>query len=281
MFLGLEALYKAGHPPPTAEAIDGVIITAFKCLDDDITYKSVDKVIAANSKSLASHILSPAISGSCALLSFYDSRTQLLRVACAGDSRALLERKEHDGLWSVTPLSVDLKGSNEDEAERLRREHPGEDSVVKKGRILGGLEPTRTFGDGAYKWSREKSLALREMFWAAAPKETVKSAPYVTSEPVITTTKIEPDNGDFVVMASDSLFEMLSNEEVIGLVGRWLANQAGNNQKGTGRSCFGFFCQSQEEIAYCIRTFGRQDGGGARNKRATPSTSSLALETKF
>jgi pyruvate dehydrogenase phosphatase len=54
----------------------------------------------------------------------------------------------------------------------------------------------------------------------------VKTPPYVTAEPVITTTKIEPEKGDFVVMATDGLWEMLTNEEVVGLVGKWIEAQA-------------------------------------------------------
>jgi pyruvate dehydrogenase phosphatase len=48
-----------------------------------------------------------------------------------------------------------------------------------------------------------------------------KTPPYVTAEPVITTTKIEPGKEEFVVMASDALWEMLTNEEVVGLVAEW------------------------------------------------------------
>jgi pyruvate dehydrogenase phosphatase len=98
VYAELEAAYKAGRSTPDAEVIDGAIRAAFNRLDDDITYKSVDKVLAANSKSLAAHLVSPAIAGSCALLSFYDSKTQLLRVACTGDSRAILESRMDCGL---------------------------------------------------------------------------------------------------------------------------------------------------------------------------------------
>ena len=53
----------------------------------------------------------------------------------------------------------------------------------------------------------------------------LKTPPYVTAEPIITTTKVEPEKGDFVVMATDGLWEMLTNEEVVGLVGQWLDTQ--------------------------------------------------------
>ena len=40
---------------------------------------------------------------------------------------------------------------------RMQSEHPADeaDIVIQRGRVLGGLEPTRAFGDARYKWSRE------------------------------------------------------------------------------------------------------------------------------
>ena len=37
---------------------------------------------------------------------------------------------------------------------RMQSEHPTDesDSVIQNGRVLGGLEPTRAFGDARYKW---------------------------------------------------------------------------------------------------------------------------------
>ncbi|KAM7211025.1 hypothetical protein V8F06_013592 [Rhypophila decipiens] len=46
--------------------------------------------------------------------------------------------------------------------------------------------------------------------------------PHATAEPVVTTTKIHPETGDFVVIACDGLWEMLSNEEVVALVAEWI-----------------------------------------------------------
>lgn len=46
--------------------------------------------------------------------------------------------------------------------------------------------------------------------------------PYLTAEPVITTTKIELEKGDFLILASKGLWDHLTNEQAVGLVGRWL-----------------------------------------------------------
>ncbi|KAK0741712.1 phosphatase 2C-like domain-containing protein [Apiosordaria backusii] len=211
--------------PTNSDAVDTAIKSGFLKLDDEIVNQSVQKVLQANNKTVAAELLAPALSGSCALLSFYDSRSKLLRVACTGDSRAVLGRRQENGKWTATPLSVDQTGSNIDEANRLRKQHPNEPYVVRNGRILGGLEPSRAFGDASYKWTREISEKLKRHFFARSVSSLLKTPPYVTAEPVITTTKIEPEKGDFVVMATDGLWEMLTNEEVIGLVGKWIDQQ--------------------------------------------------------
>lgn len=207
-------------------------------LDNEIIHESVEKVMKANSKRIAAELLAPALSGSCALLSFYDSKSKLLRVACTGDSRAVLGRRGPSGKWIATPLSEDQTGGTPSEMARLRAEHPGEENVVRSGRILGGLEPSRAFGDSSYKWTREVQEQIKKNFFGRTPSALLKTPPYVTAEPIITTTKVEPEKGDFVVMATDGLWEMLTNEEVVGLVGQWLESQVKgpNGKNGTGSS---------------------------------------------
>ncbi|KAK0706549.1 phosphatase 2C-like domain-containing protein [Lasiosphaeria miniovina] len=223
----LNETYKAASGlTPSQDAVEAAIKTGFLRLDDEIVHQSVQKVLKSNSKIVGAEMLAPALSGSCALLSFYDSRSKLLRVACTGDSRAVLGRRSASGKWTATPLSVDQTGSNPDEAARMRKQHPGEEHVVRNGRVLGGLEPTRAFGDAVYKWPRDIAERLKQQFFGKTVSPFLKTPPYVTAEPVVTTTKIEPEKGDFVVMATDGLWEMLTNEEVIGLVGKWIESQA-------------------------------------------------------
>lgn len=214
---------------PTPESIDKAIKTGFLRLDNEIVHESVAKVKKAQSKVAAAELLAPALSGSCALLSFYDSRSKLLRVACTGDSRAVLGRRGTNGKWTATALSEDQTGGTASEEARLRAEHPGEPNVVRNGRILGGLEPSRAFGDAYYKWTSKTTEDLKRSYFARTSSPHLKTPPYVTAEPVVTTTKVEPEKGDFVVMATDGLWEMLTNEEVVGLVGQWLDAQGGGN----------------------------------------------------
>ncbi|KAL9623042.1 MAG: hypothetical protein Q9160_002556 [Pyrenula sp. 1 TL-2023] len=217
-----------GGPPslhPAPSAIDSAIRLGFLKLDHEICHGPIPNLTKV-SKSEASASLAPALSGSCGLLSFYDTRSKIFRVACTGDSRAVLGRRNPStGKWTAKPLSEDQTGSNPQEEARMRAEHPDEQFVVRNGRVLGQLEPTRAFGDAIYKWTKDIQAQIKRHFFGRTPSPLLKTPPYVTAEPVVTSTQIEPSNGDFVVLATDGLWEMLTNEEVVGLVGQWIEVQ--------------------------------------------------------
>ncbi|KAF9045851.1 phosphatase 2C-domain-containing protein, partial [Rhodocollybia butyracea] len=190
-------------------------------------------LLPSNSKTNAVRSLRYAHTGSCALLSIYESDTKLLRVALTGDSRAVLGRKVRseakDGAtgaytytYQVHVLSSDQNGHNAKEVERLEREHPGE-KVVENGRVMGwGM--ARAFGDAAYKWSVDVQRELHERYLGDRVRENMKTPPYLTAEPEITTTRIR--KGDFLIMASDGLWDCLTSDEAVGLVGLWLQTNA-------------------------------------------------------
>lgn len=208
---------------PSPETIDKAIKSGFLKLDNEIVNESVVKLLDNPSKAGATELIAPALSGSCGILAFYDSDSSLLRVAVTGDSRAVLGSKSEAGQWTAKALSTDQTGSNIEEANRLRKEHPGEEStVVHAGRVLGSLEPTRAFGDARFKWSREIQHKIAQKFFGRQTPNELKTPPYVTAEPEVTTTTINPERGDFLVLASDGVYEMLTNEEVVALVVQWI-----------------------------------------------------------
>lgn len=169
-------------------------------------------------------LLAPAYAGSCALLSIYDPVSSTLHVACTGDSRAVLGQKGPDGKWEGIPLSIDQTGYNEEEVARLKKEHPGEENMVKDGRVLG-LAVSRAFGDSRWKWPLEFQKEMKQNFNAPSPltpRYDVRTPPYLTAEPVITSRKIDPSRPSFLIMASDGLWDMLSNQQAVDLVGKWL-----------------------------------------------------------
>ena len=117
-------------------------------------------------------------SGSCAILALFDTAHENLYVASTGDCRAVAGVWEEDangkGSWRADVLTEDQTGRNPSELKRfvqtglheschsfnehrMQSEHPADeaDTVIMRGRVLGGLEPTRAFGDARYKWTQD------------------------------------------------------------------------------------------------------------------------------
>lgn len=211
--------------PDRPELADQALVRAFVKLDNEIVHESVEKLLAQPTREEAVEKLPPALSGSCALLAFYDTASRDLRIALAGDSRAVLGTRTSSGRWQAKALTSDQTGSNEDEARRIRAEHPQseKDTCVRRGRVLGIYEPSRSFGDAAVKWSRETQRRVADLFFSSRVPSYLRTPPYMTAEPVVTRTKLDPDQHPcFLVMASDGVFELLSNAQVVGLVVDWL-----------------------------------------------------------
>lgn len=209
---------------PNSATIDQAIKNGFLKLDHEIVNKNIEKLLTDGNKAKAAELLMPALSGSCALLSFYDTNSKMLKVAVTGDSRAILGSFKNNH-WTARQLSIDQTGSNPTEVARIISEHPDEPKVIRNGRVLGSLEPTRAFGDCRYKLPASIQERIYKQFFGKRLPNHLTSPPYVTAEPVITTTKINPDNNDFLVMASDGLYEMLTNEEIVGLVVKWMERE--------------------------------------------------------
>ncbi|KAK3196008.1 hypothetical protein K4F52_000876 [Lecanicillium sp. MT-2017a] len=121
----------------TEQAIHEAIMKSFNDLDNEIVQGAADA--AKSNLPLQEKVrkFALAFAGSCALLSLYDPTTGRLHVACTGDSRAILGQLNKDGKWETVALSTDQNADKMDEAARLKAEHPGEDGVVKDGRVFG------------------------------------------------------------------------------------------------------------------------------------------------
>ena len=217
----IRELNAATAEPLSSKEADRAITRAFLDLDEDIMQVATRAIEGARLLADALAEVVPAYSGSCALVSYYNEASRELKVACTGDSRAVLGRRNNAGQWEAIPLSFDQTGFNKSEVARLEVEHPNEPDMIKQGRLLG-LALTRAFGDGRWKWPRDIQEKAQERFFGPETREPLLTPPYLTAEPVITTALIDPDKGDFLIMASDGLWDCLTNEQAVDLVGRWL-----------------------------------------------------------
>lgn len=168
--------------------------------------------------------IAPAVAGSCALLSIYDVQSSVLRTAVTGDSRAVLGSWSSEaGKFSAEALSKDQTGFNKDEVDRLDAAHPGEKEDIlnaKSGRLLG-LAVTRAFGDHRWKWTNEFVKSVQSGFFGYPGRPNSKSPPYLTASPEVTTRTVTTD--DFAILASDGLWDVMSNDDAVACVSRWLA----------------------------------------------------------
>ncbi|CAK7225493.1 hypothetical protein SCUCBS95973_005883 [Sporothrix curviconia] len=219
-------------------AVKRAIAQAFVELDTDMmaAATAAADTTTTTGASLASKIrtMMPAFAGSCALLALYDPDKGRLHVACTGDSRAVLGRQNtladddsSSGTWEAVPLTVDQTGRNADEVARLQAEHPGEDAtLVKDGRVLG-LAVSRAFGDGRWKWPLAFQQSIRRRFYAPpplTPTYDVRTPPYLTAEPVVTTVHMgkDPNQRYCLILATDGLWDHVKSQQAVDLVGRWL-----------------------------------------------------------
>jgi pyruvate dehydrogenase phosphatase len=224
-----EKLFESGSMSrsymPNDVHIHRIIQNSFRYLDETVfgeavTQMRAGKLRAADIISLTSN----SLSGSCALMALFDPAKGVLRVANTGDSRAVLGRWEN-GKYVAEAMSTDHTGFNPDEVERLRREHPGEEVIDEKTGRIFGLAVTRAFGDARWKWTEELTRKAHELYFGHAPRPNgvVKTPPYLTAEPEIKETKIQTgDHPDFLIMASDGLWDLMSNQDAVTCVQMWL-----------------------------------------------------------
>ncbi|KAJ3238668.1 hypothetical protein HDU81_007406 [Chytriomyces hyalinus] len=185
-------------------------------------------------KDQVSSALLPAVTGACALSALV--RDNELVVANTGDCRAVLGTEGDDGVIRAVELTRDHNGANESEVSRLQSEHPAseKDTVIfvnrgdtsKTKRVLGGLMPTRSFGDAKYKWPvdvSDKVDVIDPRIKKAIPMQKgCKTPPYITAAPEISEHTLSSKDR-FFVLATDGLYDQLSSNEVVDVVSSLLA----------------------------------------------------------
>ncbi len=154
--------------------------------------------------------------------------TYWMHVAWVGDSRAVLSSK--DG--RVVVLTEDHRASNPSEAARMRKVG----GIISRGRTFGSLQLSRSFGDPAHKehflWehfpSRYPSLIAELTPKARKNSQTQTRLNFLEEkkengpchqDAVICTPgyllrKLTPSD-EFVLVASDGFFDVMSNNEAI------------------------------------------------------------------
>ncbi|XP_010555215.1 PREDICTED: probable protein phosphatase 2C 64 [Tarenaya hassleriana] len=154
--------------------------------------------------------------GSCCLVTVICNGT--LYVANAGDSRAVMGRvMKETGEVNAIQLSSERNVCIDSIRRELQALHPDDpDIVVLKQnvwRVKGLIQVTRSIGDVYLKRSEFNREPLVPIFQLREPF----SKPIMSGEPVITEHQLQPED-QFIICASDGLWEHLTNQEAVDIV---------------------------------------------------------------
>ncbi|XP_026142902.1 pyruvate dehydrogenase [acetyl-transferring]-phosphatase 2, mitochondrial [Carassius auratus] len=199
---------------------------AFQRLDTDLSLEA--QVPLANDL-MRNTAIQAAFAGCTACVAYIGP--QGVHVANAGDCRAVLGVQEHDGSWSALPLTQDHNAANVAEVERVMQQHPASErpTIIVDDRLLGVLMPLRAFGDVRFKWRRELQQSVLENgdsdlealnLYQYAPPNYL-TPPYLEATPEVTYHRLGPQDR-FLILASDGLWDEMTNDEAVRLVAEHL-----------------------------------------------------------
>lgn len=157
-----------------------------------------------------------ASAGSCCLVGIICSG--LLYIANAGDSRVVLGRMENDVKEvKAVQLSSEHNASMEFVREELHALHPDDPQIVvlkhKVWRVKGIIQISRSIGDAYLKKAEFNREPLLPKFRLPEPFHK----PILLAEPTVSVQRLYPED-QFLIFASDGLWEHLSNQEAVDIV---------------------------------------------------------------
>lgn len=162
-----------------------------------ISSVSQRSVSGAQSCLLPSHQL---VAGCTAVFALLDHAAQKLFVANAGDSRAVLCRN-----GEAISLTKDHKPND---ATELSRIEAAGGFVSAVGRVNNNLNLSRAIGDLKYK--QIKGLSGREQL--------------ISAEPDVTVVDVDPVEDEFMVLACDGVWDVMTNQNICDFVRERLVN---------------------------------------------------------
>ncbi|GAA0175359.1 protein phosphatase [Lithospermum erythrorhizon] len=154
--------------------------------------------------------------GSCCLVVVICGGT--LYVANLGDSRAVLGRLvKSTGEVLAIQLSAEHNVSIESVRQEMHSLHPEDPQIVvlkhNVWRVKGIIQVSRSIGDVYLKTAEFNKEPLHAKFRVREPFKK----PILSAEPSISVTQLQPHD-QFIILASDGLWEHLSNQDAVDIV---------------------------------------------------------------
>ncbi|KAJ7599178.1 protein serine threonine phosphatase 2C [Mycena floridula] len=159
----------------SAETISEILKKAIATIDDEIKqavldiFPDVDALAAMSDDEIKAIIndggetnqkVLRCMRGTTVLVALIDPNKENLWVASLGDCQAALGVKTAEGTLETRVLSSNHNGVEADEADRIRKEHPGEEECMLRDRVLGAIAVTRALGDHEFKLPAIYTLRL-------------------------------------------------------------------------------------------------------------------------
>ncbi|XP_061359693.1 probable protein phosphatase 2C 60 isoform X1 [Gastrolobium bilobum] len=219
-------VYDGHGGPETSRFINDHLIHHLKRFTAEQQSMSVDvirKSIQATEEGFMSLVakqwsMKPQIAavGSCCLVGVICNGT--LYIANLGDSRAVLGRAvKATGEVLAMQLSAEHNAAIESVRHELQSLHPDDSHIVvlkhNVWRVKGIIQVSRSIGDVYLK----KAEFNREPLYAKFRLREPFKRPILSSEPSISVHQLQPHD-QFIIFASDGLWEHLSNQEAVDIV---------------------------------------------------------------
>jgi len=215
-----KAPHDTSDPFDTSDLADSVFQSAFEALDKRLIADALEIV----SKQMNSHdidVIETGLSGACALTVAFDGN----EIVCAnsGDCKAVLGQKEGE-TWKAIPLTNEHNADNSNEVARILDAHPSTEhhTILQNGRLLGSLMPLRAFGDMLFKLDRHQLTQLKSVFNVTSFMAKSHTPPYLSVTPEVTRKKLEPKSDRFVILATDGLWDFVSSQTAVEVIGHHL-----------------------------------------------------------
>ena len=218
--------------------VDDIVLSSFQEIENAYI-SSVEQAYQEGTGSVANV-------GSC--VGMVMKKGNRLTVANAGDCRTVLGSEIISGghKYVATRLSRDHNARVPLEVTMLKRQHPGEeDQVVRCHKhnpsacyVKGRLQLTRSLGDLYLKHHRfnAKEGLPRSMGRRIPDPYT---PPYVSAVPDMTHVRLDPNHDRFVIVASDGVWDFLSDEEAVAIVGECIRQQPPTSSTVTTKQSIG------------------------------------------
>jgi len=223
-----ETLSFSGDDVQLPSSIVDQLNAAFLRLDWDISQEALPSARAVDTD-----LLQVAMSGACTCVAHIKDLG--IDVASIGDCRAVIGRHSADGTWTALPLTLDQNVDNTVEVRRVLQNHPKSEwsSIIKNDRLLGLLVPLRAFGDIRFKWSKSDLQSLASVVRGFSLQNFIPShyqtPPYLTAQPEVSRHTLRR-NDRFLVIATDGLWDMMSSDEAVEIVGDHMLGKRSRSQ---------------------------------------------------